>query len=85
MNDSVRLLVVFMVFWALIVMIFNLLGQATAMPEDGGSVDSSMTEESPIRTSDSNAPAPDEAFSHSEQDRSLDKNGGGIRTSLWSI
>jgi len=65
-----------MVFWALIVMIFNHLGQAMAMPENGESVGSSIAEESPIRTSDSNAPVSAEAFSRNEQDRSLDKNGG---------
>lgn len=74
MNNSVRLLVAFMVFWAMIVMIFSLLGQAMAMPGYGEQVDSSIAEEPPIRISDPNSH--DEAFSRSEQDRSFDENGG---------
>jgi|GEM_PF-2663984 len=75
MNDSVKLFVVFMVFWAMIVVIFNLLGQAMAMQEDRDSpIDSSMAAGSEIQVSDLNVPTPEEAFGHGEQDNSLDKN-----------
>lgn len=65
MNDSVKLLVVLMVFWAMIVVIFNLLGQAMAMPDDG---ESSIAAGSTLQTADVNAPEHLNAFGYQARD-----------------
>jgi hypothetical protein len=68
MNDSIKLLVVFMVFWAIIVILFNLLGQAIAMPEDDKSpMDSPITMESRFQNSQSNAHSHDDALGYSNK------------------
>lgn len=75
MNDSVKLLVVFMVFWAMIVAIFNLLGQAIAMPEDDDSFGGlSIASGSALPSSYPNDPEDGESFGHMEQSNSVDKN-----------
>jgi hypothetical protein len=68
MNDSIKLLVVFMVFWAIIVVLCNLLGQAIAMPEDDkSSMDSPITMGSRFQNSQSNAHSPDDPLSYSNK------------------